>query len=133
MKSLKGIKNDKGQYYYSNKQLPEALVEKEREIQQTIKDVKKREESFPADQKSKIEVRSDKLYLNNQMIKKKILPPTTQQLFPLKYEKKRIANLKFVSSDTFGEKESQFIAMATSVNNLNDVRNAYVAVRMLQS
>ena len=44
VRNLKGVKNKLGQFYYINKQLPEALVEKSRDIRQTIKDIKKKEE-----------------------------------------------------------------------------------------
>ena len=129
--NLKGVKNSLGQFYYVNKQFPEALMECDREIRQMIKDIKKKEEDIPTDSKIKIEVRAGVLYLNNEPVKKKVKHPTTLQLYPDKQEKRATANIKFVNSDPYEEKDSQFIALAAKVNGLNEVRRTYVRVRKL--
>ena len=56
---LKGVKNDKGQFYYVNKQLPEELAEKEREIKFQIKQLKSKEQNLTKHKKTKIEVRNN--------------------------------------------------------------------------
>ena len=80
--NFKGVRNSLGQLYYVNKQLPEALMERDREIRQTIRDIKKKEEEVPSDSRTKIDVMAGVLYLNNEPVKKKVEHPTTMQLFP---------------------------------------------------
>ena len=46
-------------------------------------------------------------------------PPTTLQLFPDRKEKNLIENTQFCGADTFGERGSQFIALATQVQAVN--------------
>ena len=121
VKVLKGVKNEKGQFYYVNKQLPEALAKKERDIRFQIEQLKQKEEGLANDRKMKIEVRSCTLYLNGQPVRKQLTPPESTELFPEK-SKKQINKLKFHASDTFGEKGSQFIAFANRVNNMGNVR-----------
>ena len=76
-------------------------------------------------------MRSGNLYLNNERVVKHIVPPTTMQLFPKKKDKKSLTNIKFVSSHTHGEKDSQFIALAVVVHNFNEICKAYVGARKL--
>ena len=119
---MKGVKNEKGQFYYVNKQLPEALAEKERDIRSQIKQLKQKEEGLANDRKTKIKVRSSTLYLKGQPVRKQLTPPELTDLFPEKSEKQKINKLKFHASDTFSEKGSQFIVFANRVNNTGDVR-----------
>ena len=118
VRNLRGVKNDQGQFYYVNKQLPEAFMERNCEIRQTIKDIKRKEEHLPVREHTKIEVHSGALYLNNEKVKKKIQHPTTQRLFPSKQDKALIAKAQFYNSDTIGEQDSNIVAMATKVHNL---------------
>ena len=118
VRNLKGKKNGKDQFYYVNKQLPEALMEKEREIRHYIKELKQKEESLPKDKKTKIEVRNGQL--------KKVELPMVLQLFPDDKEKSAIDKIKLVQSNSHSERGTQIISQAVSAKNLTEVRRAYV-------
>ena len=125
------MKNDKGNFYYINKQLPEAYVEWDLEIRAKMKEIKKKEEGLANDKKTKMEVRSGVLYLNGSLVKKEIVPPSTQELFLKNNEKRKMEEMHFVASDVFGVKGSQFTPYAVKVNNLGEVRRAYAKSRRL--
>ena len=111
VRTLRGVKNDKGQCYYVNKQLPEALVEQDRETRSHIKEIKQKEEGMQNDQKTKIEVRSGSLTLFEQRnSEKKVQSPTTLDLFPGKAERDKIDKIK-ISSDTHGEEAANSLHM----------------------
>ena len=57
-----------------------------------------------------------------------MLHHTPLQLFPDDQERERIKKTIFHNSDAFGERGSQFIAMATKVANLQEIRRAYIGV-----
>ena len=78
VRALRGVKNQKGNLYYVNKQLPEALVERDHEIRVNINKIKQREEDMVGDKKTKNDVRAGTLNLNNEPVKKKVLPPSAQ-------------------------------------------------------
>lgn len=114
-----------GKSFSINQQYPEQIAEQKREIRQTIKDIKKLEEGKEEQDKSTFLIRNGKLYVNGQLKKKNILPPTPDEIFVNDSERKKMNNIKFTASTRKSMKQCEFQAFACSVDKLNDVHLAY--------
>lgn len=123
---LKHRRNSNGEKFYINQQLPEAISEKNREIRQTIKDRRGLEENLPQDAKSKFLVKKDKLYVNGQLMRKKIVPPKVQDLFPDEKEQEAISAIKMRFFHTTPEAGSQFKVAVLKTESFNILNKAYV-------
>ena len=130
--NLKEKENEDGDPYYINKQLPEKLMEQNREIRQTIKEIKSKEESLLAREKSKIEVQNKVVYLDGVPQTKELLPPEPMELFPDDAEADKIGKIELAASDLVSEKRSDFQAFAFKTSQFLEVQRAYRKVRMLQ-
>lgn len=114
-----------GKNFSVNQQLPESLAEKKKEIRYKIKQVQKAEEGKEDHAKSKFLVRNNKLYINGQLQRKKIFPPTVDRLFVNDTEEKTMEKIKLLFSKPKSSKGSSFTAAACAVENMNDVHLAY--------
>lgn len=76
-------KNPQDRPYSVNVQLPEMLAEQKREIRQIIKEKKDSERDLDDTRKSKILVRNNKVYINGQLQRKLLQPPSIPQLFDI--------------------------------------------------
>lgn len=123
---LKHRTNKEGGSYYINQQLPEAVSEQRREIRQIIKEKKNTEEPLPKDAKSTFIVRNAKLYINGQLIRKKVVPPSVQQLFPDDKEQAKINNVKMRYFHTTPEEGSKFKVALLKAESFSDVSKAYI-------
>lgn len=124
--TLKNRKNEKDGKYFINPQLPEAISEHHREIRQAIKDQKNKEQDLPQGSKSTFVVRNDKLFINGQLKRKKIVVPKVQQLFPEEKEQKEISAIKMRFFHTQPEKGSQFKAAILKTDSLDILHKAYI-------
>ena len=106
--NLKEKTNSKGDSYYINKQLPERIMEQNREIRQTIRDIKEREEKLPARDKSKIEVHNKVVYTDGKPVMKELLAPEPLELFPNDMEKEKLGKIHLSASDVVSESGSDF-------------------------
>lgn len=120
--------NDSGGKYYINQQLPDAVSEQRREIREQIKERRDKEESekIPKSARSTFAVKADKLFINGQLQRKKILPPSVQQLFPDQNEQKTIDKIKFKFFHTEPEHGSSFKAAVFRPESMNQVHHAYI-------
>lgn len=117
-----------GKSFSVNRQLPEALSENKREIRQLIKSQNKLEEHLSEENKSRIQVINNKLYINGQLKRKRLLPPKPEDLFPGVDELEKMNSIKFCEATKNPIKGSEFKAMACVVNKMNDVHLAYKKV-----
>lgn len=114
-----------GKSFSINQQYPDAITEQRREIRQAMKDVKKAEENKDEQDKSTFLIRNGRLYINGQLQRKKLIPPTPEELFVCDSERKKMDSIKMVSSQRKSAKECVFQAFACSVTSMNDVHLAY--------
>ena len=131
VKNLKEKVNEIGDSYYINKQLPDALVEKNKEIRENVKQQKDLDKALPPAQRSKIEVRNKTVFIDGQPVEKQLLPPQLIEMFADRAECDKREKIKFAVSDTTSLKGSDFIAFAFKTGQLNEVKRAYRKVRSM--
>lgn len=119
-------KNEHGKPFSVNVQLPEMLAEQKREIRQIIKEKKEAEKHLDDASKSKILVRNNNVYINGQLQRKLLKPPTVAQLFEIPdSDKEKMDKIKIKYTQTKPLKKSEFLAAACMVSNMNQVHLAY--------
>ena len=94
--------------------------------------VQDKEASLPAWQKSKIEVKHRKVFLNEVAVEKQLLPPQPIELMVDRAERDKMDKIKFVTSDTQSFQGSEFFGFAFKTGQLNEVKRVYRKVRCLQ-
>lgn len=114
-----------GKNFSINQQLPDALAEQKREIQQVMKEIKNRESDKDEQDKSTFLIRNGKLYVNGQHEKKKLVPPDPQDLFVNDTDKKKMDKIVLSSSQRKPAKECYFQAFACVTEKVEEVRMAY--------
>lgn len=114
-----------GKAFSVNQQVPDSLAEQKREIRQKIKQVQRLEQNKEDHQKSAFLVRNNKLYINGQLQRKKLFPPSVDQLFVNDTEAKNMDKIKFVHSKPKSVSSSSFMAAACVVENMDQVHLAY--------
>lgn len=118
--------NEEGNKYSVNKQLPDSLAEKRRENRQIIREKQKQEEHLDGKLKSTFLVRNNNVFINGQLQRKLVVPPTPDQLFLDPEEQERVNNMKLYYSDTKPYNHSEFTAVAVATPTLNAVHLAYI-------
>ncbi len=79
---------------------------------------------------AKVEVKRDKLFVNSKLITNPVPAPKPADVLGIKEdEMKRMENIKFVQTDTQGEKGSSFRGVYTKVTNITEVRRSYVKMK----
>lgn len=114
-----------GKNFSINQQLPDSLAEQKKEIRRKIKQTQKLEENKEENEKSTFSVRGGRLYINGQMQRKKLLPPTPNELFVNKTERQRMEAIKIKLSESKPANSCRFTAAACVVDKMNDVHLAY--------
>ena len=128
-KNLKDKKNENDGAFYINKQLPESVVEQNRDISQTIRDQKEKDKDLPIKDGSKIEVRDKTVYVDGSPVKKILTAPQPLELFPDNPEKNQMEKIKLSASDMESEQGSDFQAYAVKTGQFLEVQRAYRKVR----
>ena len=131
VKNLKEKVDANNQPYYINKQLPEMLAERNREIRQVITEQKKKEEGISPRDRSKIEVRNRKVYIDEVEVVKYLKPVSCVELFPDKAERDKQDKMILATADPVVEQESLFQAYAYKTGQMHEVRRAYRKIRRL--
>lgn len=114
-----------GKPFSINQQLPDALAEQRREFRQTMKEIKTLERDKEEQDKSTFLIRNSKLYINGQLKRKELLPPSPADLFACSSEIKKMKALKMLESKTKSAKSCSFKAYACITEKMNDVHLAY--------
>lgn len=123
---LKHRMNGEGGKFYINQQLPDAISEQNREVREIIKQKKDREEDIPVSAKSKFAVKSGRVYINGQLQKKKITPPTVQEIFPDDDVQEKVNNIKLKHFHANPEEGSSFRVSVFKPENMVEVKHAYI-------
>ena len=126
---MKGLTNDKNEAYYISVQIPDAMWERKKNARALLKKYKERNNKLPKDRQFKLELKNDKLYVNNVMEKPVVSPPSTEELFPNGDEQKDINRVKIVYGPPKEEKGSSFWAAGVRAKCASDVRKAYKKIR----
>ena len=130
-KNLKDKTNVNGDYFYVNKQLPDQIMEENREIREIVRDQKIREQGLNYKDRSKIEVKDKQVYINGEVVKKYITPVEVNDLFPEKAEREKQEKIKLSSSDVITEGNSTFTAYAVKTGQIHEVRRTYHKIRRM--
>lgn len=102
------------------------LAEQKREMRQIIKEKKDSEKSLDEALKSKILIRNNNVYINGQLQRKLLKPPSITQIFEVSEdEKEKMKSLKIKYTDPKPMKQSEFMGAACIVHNMNEVHLAY--------
>ena len=128
-KNLKDLKNDKGDAFYINQQVPEFIIAEKKELSHTIRKIKTANEGKPPNQKVKYSVKRKKLFINDVPVVKAVQPPTVAELFTDGGEQEKIEKIKLHFSEPKEEKGSVFTAISVKVSNVAEIRRAYRKVR----
>ena len=131
IKNLKDKTNEKDEYYYINKQLPDQLAKQNREIHGIVKQQRDRNNDLPPKDRSKIEVKNRTVLLDGEPHQKMLQPVEINELFPDKTEKEKQDRIKVVNSDTFTEEKSSFTAYAIKTGQVHEVHRTYRKIRRL--
>ena len=108
------VKNKDGKKYFVNAQLPPSLNEDERRKRQMIVENNKRSGA-----KANMQLSKGQLLINNELYRKKVVPPTTFRMLTLnKQERDLVDNVKIIKTNTITEKGSSFQAVVTEVSSL---------------
>lgn len=118
--------NENGRGFSVNVQLPEMLAEQKREMRQIIKEKKDSEKFLDEAMKSKILVRNNNVYINGQLQRKLLKPPSVQQIFDISQEERvKMENIKIKCTQPKPHKHSEFMGAACIVTSMNEVHLAY--------
>ena len=131
---LKGLKNDYNEPYYVKKQYPEPINTEKIETQIKVKETKQLNDKVEDESKKvKIEFKGGKLLLNGKIQKKHVYPRTVSQLFNVDENlQDKLNTIRLTQSGTKKDKSSQFTGFAAKVQNITDIRNAYLCLKQLQ-
>ena len=82
VKNLKGVKNNKGSFYFVSDQLPKAVAEFKQQRQLMVRENNK----LPPGQRSEMRWHNKQLLIDNQVYHKPICPPSVHDIFKVKDE-----------------------------------------------
>ncbi len=119
---------------YITDQQPESVRAKRREAWEMADVYKEKNEKLKKEGKPevKIEVKKDKLFVNNQLIRNPVPPPKPADLIEAEPDDlKSMEYIKFSESKVCGEKGSTFRGVYTEVSDIPETRLAYRKIRML--
>lgn len=123
---LNGRFNEEGSNYYINPQLPDSLAEQRRENRQNIKERKEKEKPIPKENKSTFNIKNGKLYINGQVKRKLLSPPSVLQLFPDEDQQKKIDNMRSKILRSKPESGSMFRITVFRPSTIDEARLAYI-------
>ena len=132
---LKDVKNEEGKFFIIKPQLPEPRLTERKEQEEKMKEIKKANAQIPDENKearTKVYIKSGKLYINDTARKVHIRAPTVADLFnTTKEEQAKMAHLTFARSPAYREHNSVFQGHAITVKNATDVKLAYRRIKQL--
>ena len=131
IKNLKEKANENNEKYMVNKQLPEAYVERNREVREVIHTQKDRDRGLAIRDKGKIDVQNGKVLIDGEVVQKHLLPPQPIELFVDKTEREKINRIKFATSDTTSLEGSNFVGYACKASNITEVQRAYRKIKIM--
>lgn len=129
---LKNKTNNNGLAYFVNLQVPEAIAAERKAIQYEIKRIKDYNELVGAEgRKKQFTVANKKLYVDEKLHEQMVLPPRPLEIFASASDQEKMDKIDFAVSRPKTENKSQFIGLATKVENEEQVQLAYRKVRQM--
>ena len=89
-RNLQGQRNSSNSFYFVNQQYPGDIEAERQEMQSMLKQIKSKNLQLPPDQQVKASLKGKSLYINNQLYRKPVAPPTVQQLEWMKWTLKHL-------------------------------------------
>lgn len=124
---LKGKQNPKGNYYFMSDHLPEELNEERRRVNQLFAENKKKPKGY----KLEMELKRGELIINQEPYKKALKVPTTQEIVnPSEAMYKQVEDIDIVKGGEEHQGNSTFASFAAAVESIEDVRAAYLKLKM---
>lgn len=117
--------------YSISPQLPEKMAETKREIRHLIWEQKSKEEHLTTDQKAKITVQNNIVYVNKEPVKRKLPALKPFHLFPRRETQDRIDAIQMYRSDVRPEKGSTFQAYAAKISSPEEAHLMHIKVRQI--
>ena len=130
-KNLKDKKNSMDVEYYVNKQIPEAMAEQNKANRRQMNEVKVTQRDWPKKDRSKVEIKKGKVYVDGEARKEHLLEIQPIEMFPDKPEKDKWEKIKLFSSDVKSSDNSEFVAYAVKCGHFADVKRAYRKVKSI--
>ena len=131
IKNLKDKKNGKNETYYVNKQLPEALIERNRKNREIIKAVKEKEKALPVDDRTEIELKNKTVFLDGVPAPEYLPKVEIEEMFPTPEEKNKQDKIQLVAANPESKNNSTFMGYATRAGQMADDRRAYRKVKRM--
>lgn len=129
---LRQLQQDTGEAYYVNIQLPEAIVAERKALQYELQRIKKFNKTQQQDEdKLQYHVKSNQLYVENQLQEQEVFPPRPTELFTSPKEQEVLDDMLMGMSQPKTKGGSVFVGFAIPVQTLQDVNRAYRKVRQM--
>ena len=132
-KNLKDLQNAEDKPCYVNRQVPEHVLAKKKNISHAIRKVKVQNAGKPIGQRPKIALKKNKLFVNDNLVESAIQPPEVKDLFPDKTEQDKMNKIKLIYSEPIKEQGIIFTAITAKVSSIVEVKRAYRRVKQLHS
>lgn len=116
--------------YYVNEQLPDKIMEKQKEVRHFIWEQKRKDDSLPKDQKASIKVQNDIVYINRQPVQHKLPPVKMSEMFPTPQDQQKLDSITLSKSDDKTVKNSVFQAFAMHASTSAEAHLAHRKVRV---
>lgn len=123
---LKDLVNNKGKKFFVREQLPEKLNEEKRYYQHWIQ-----ENKYKKGPKPEMKIHKNRLRINNELYRKKVIPPTGADILRLDDDELlSIKQCKVIKGGFKLEQGSEFISYAAKVSSAEEVGQAYRKLRI---
>ena len=130
-KNLKGKRNVQNRSYFVDPQLPEEFAAERREVNYQIAQLKKANQDREPTDRIKFQVRQGKLYVNNELQRKQVVPPSFATILNLSREDYDMyGSMEMVKSEGVLNAGSSFTAYAQRVGVVNKVADYYNTVKI---
>lgn len=132
---LKGKRSATGKSLYISAQEPEAIAEKRKKARFVSKELHAINSSLPEHQRATIRtVKGQTVMCNNSVVKPRVVTPSIQDTIQADPDElEAAAELDIKKSREFSENGSSFFGFSCKVNSIDDVRRAYLRLKIEQA
>lgn len=129
-KSYKEALNGQPCLYFVNEQYPDKIAEKRKEIRHFVWEQRRKEDHLPDNQKAKIKIQEDVVYVNKQPVNHKLGSVKIKDMFPTPEEQMELNSIKLAKSKDRTVKGSVFQAFAMEATEVEHARLAQQKVKV---
>ena len=132
-KNLKGKTNELDKSYYVEQQQPKEWNAEWKDLNAAIGKIKDQNSKIQeSENKIQYHVKKRQLYMNNELQRKRILPPQFSDMVKMtEIEKAEVVALPIMEEVLQEEKGNIFRARACKVTSLSDIRKYYLKMKLL--